>query len=90
MTSRTEMTNTLKIEVVPILRELGFRGSMPHFYRTSDEDHVDLFTIQFASTGGSFVVEIGFADSERKNVYFGKDTPPKKLRVSQTTERRRG
>ena len=89
MSSRDEMYDELKRDVIPALREIGFKGSMPHFHRISDHDHVNLVTFQFASGGGSFVVEIGFADQERENVYFGKNTPAKKLKVSQTTVRRR-
>lgn len=79
----------IKREVMPSLRELGFKGSLPYLYRVSDDNHIDLVTFQFASVGGSFVIEIGFADPKRENVYIYKDTPPKKLRISQTTVRRR-
>ena len=89
MTSRDEMLAEIKREVIPTLRDLGFKGSIPHLYRVDDDGHVDLVTLQFASGGGSFVIEIGFADPERENVYIYKDTPPKKLRISQTTVRRR-
>jgi hypothetical protein len=39
--------------------------------------------------GGSFVVELSFADRSRDNVYYRKETPVPKLRVSQTNERHR-
>jgi hypothetical protein len=89
MISRDEMLAELKRTVVPVLRELGFRGSMPHLHRVGDDGHVDLLTVQFSGGGGSFVVELGFADAERQNVYVGKDTPAPRLRVSQTLGRRR-
>ena len=88
MTTRDEMNAEIKSTVVPALRDLGFKGSFPHFYRVIDK-HVDLATVQFASAGGSFAIEIGYADQGRNNVYIHKETPAKKLRVSQTTIRRR-
>jgi len=87
-TMRDQVNHALKKTVVPVLREFGFKGSFPHFYRVRN-GHIDLACFQFSSAGGSFVVEISFADSNRDNVYFQKDTLPKKLRVSQTTVRRR-
>lgn len=89
MNSRDEMMAEIKRELIPALREIGFKGSVPHLHRIADDDHVDLVTFQFASGGGSFVIEIGFADPERENVYIYKDTAPKKLRISQTTVRQR-
>jgi hypothetical protein len=89
MTSRDEMISEIKREVIPTLRALGFKGSIPHLHRVADDGHIDLVTVQFASGGGSFVIELGFADPERENVYIYKDTPPNKLRISQTTVRRR-
>lgn len=89
MTSREEMLSEVKREVMPTLRELGFKGSIPHLHRVADDGHIDLVMLQFASGGGSFCIEIGFADPQRENVYMYKDTPPQKLRISQTTVRRR-
>ena len=89
MSLRDEINSELKRNVIPALREVGFKGSMPHFYRINNDNHVDLLTFQFATGGGSFVVEIGFADPKRNNVYFKKETPPNKLRVSQTKARQR-
>jgi hypothetical protein len=89
MVTREEMCTELKRDVIPVLREMGFKGSMPHFYRVNEGNHVDLLTFQFASAGGSFVVEIGFADPLRENVYIYKDLPTAKLRISQTSARDR-
>jgi hypothetical protein len=52
------MIAELKKTAVPVLRELGFQGSFPHFRRIGREQ-VDVLTFQFSSSGGSFVVEIG-------------------------------
>jgi hypothetical protein len=56
--SRDGMVGELKRVVVPVLRELGFMGTFPHF-RREGEDRIALLTFQFASAGGSFVVEVG-------------------------------
>ncbi len=51
--SRDEMIAELKRVVVPVLRELGFRGSFPPFRRTGDT-RVDLLLFQFSAM--SFVL----------------------------------
>jgi hypothetical protein len=84
--SRDQMNLALNEIVIPSLREMGFKGSFPHFHRSSG-NHVDLLKFQFRLSGGSFVVEMSFADSERKNVYIDKDVSTSKLRVDQTTIR---
>lgn len=86
--SRDQMNLALKEIAVPALRDVGFKGSFPNFYRSSG-NHVDLLKFQFSLAGGSFVVEISFADSERKNVYIDKEVSISKLRVDQTTKRLR-
>ena len=89
MYTREEMNVELKQSLVPVLRELGFNGSLPHFYRER-ADHVDLLCVQFSKYGGSFVVELSFAGPDRDNVCkYDKDKPPKKLRVYQTYRRLR-
>jgi len=78
----------LKQVTVPHLRELGFKGSYPNFYRDRG-NHIDLLTFQFRREGGSFAVEVSFADPARQNIYIYKDSPVKALRPSQATERLR-
>lgn len=53
---RKEMEAALKRSVVPFLRDVGFKGTFPHFRRTS-EVGVELLTFQFHLHGGRFVVE---------------------------------
>ncbi|MGZ3182074.1 MAG: DUF4304 domain-containing protein [Telluria sp.] len=84
--ARKEMNEALKGVVVPVLRDLGFKGTFPNFYREA-AGHVDLLSFQFRLAGGSFVVELSFADPARENVYIDKDAPANKLRPSQTTKR---
>lgn len=80
------MDSALKAIVVPALRNLGFKGTFPHFYRDIDQ-HIDLLSFQFRLAGGSFVAELSFAEPGRENVYYDKDAPANKLRASQTTKR---
>jgi hypothetical protein len=54
---RDAMINSLKNTVIPELREKGFKGSFPHFYRKTDE-RADLLMFQFSMWGGVLYVEI--------------------------------
>lgn len=54
--ARKKMEATLKSLVIPKLRDIGFKGSFPHFRRQA-ESHVELLTFQFNLSGGSFVIE---------------------------------
>ena len=56
--SRAVMTAEYKRVVVPILRELGYSGTFPHFRRTRGK-RVALLGFQFSSWGGKFCVEVG-------------------------------
>ena len=51
------MELAIKAIVIPHLRTLGFKGSMPHFRRQVN-GKADLLTFQFNLSGGSFVVEL--------------------------------
>ena len=85
---RADMERALKERCVPVLRRAGFRGSFPDFYRDT-EGFVALVNFQFYSAGGSFCVNLSYADVARTNIYFRPETSVSKLKVSQTTERRR-
>jgi len=85
---RRELQEVLKAIVVPTLRELGFKGSFPHFHRPID-NHIDLLFFQFRLDGSSFIVEISYADPKRTNVYFRPEVPVSKLQVPSTTKRYR-
>jgi hypothetical protein len=52
------MRRILQQEVIPALRDLGFRGTMPHFNRQRG-DRLDLFSIQFSYNGQYFFVNLG-------------------------------
>lgn len=83
--TRKQMVDSLKANTVPFLREHGFRGSFPNFYRDTD-GFVSLLNFQFFSSGGSFCVNVAYADPQRDNIYIYKDFPPSKLRPSQASE----
>ena len=85
---RRAIDASLKTVTVPFLRQSGFKGSFPHFYREID-GHVDLLMFQYRLDGSSFVVEISYADPDRKNIYFRPETPTPKLQVSAATKRYR-
>jgi hypothetical protein len=85
---RREMQAALKATTIPLLRQMGFKGSFPHFYRPVG-NHVDLLFFQFRLDGSSFIVEISYADPKRANVYFRPETPVAKLQVPSTTKRYR-
>ncbi|MEW5823480.1 MAG: DUF4304 domain-containing protein [Pseudomonadota bacterium] len=85
---RPAMEKVLKEECIPFLREHGFKGSFPDLYRDID-GFVSLINFQFYSAGGSFCVNISFADRQRENIFFKKETEPKKLKVSQAKKHAR-
>ncbi len=59
---RQEMDGALKRYAVPLLREIGFKGSYPHYRRLLPE-RVDTIGFQFSQWGPQFYIEIGVADS---------------------------
>lgn len=80
---RKTMEAGLKKSCIPSLRKSGFKGSFPNLYRETD-GFVSLLNFQFFSSGGSFCVNLGYADPQRRNVVVRPDTEIEKLSVSQT------
>ena len=78
--ARDKMIAALKKIVVPTLRDMGFRGSFPHFRRHRDEQ-LDLLTFQFSQWGGSFVVEIAYCPAAGSTLHTGEHVAPDKARV---------
>ena len=72
------MNRAIQEHVVPVLRDMGFRGSLPHFRRQC-RDRVDLLTFQFNKYGGSFVVELAQCGSEGHTTHWGKVVPANKV-----------
>ncbi len=85
---RKQIEAELKQLCVPILRECGFKGSFPNLYRSVD-DFVCLINFQFYSSGGSLCSNLSYAEPNRSNVYFRKETEAKNLKVSQTRDQLR-
>ena len=75
---RAAMLRALREVLVPLLRERGFKGSLPHFHRILP-DRVDYLSVQFHSAGGSFVVEIAGAGPDGKPRGLGADRPVQML-----------
>jgi len=64
--------------VVPVLREKGFKGSLPHF-RRARPGVVDLLTFQFDKWGGGFVIEISRCSDKGVTTHSGEQIPPNKV-----------
>lgn len=77
---RDRMVETLKEYVVPVLRERGFKGSFPHFRRSTDKD-VHLLTFQFDKWGGAFTIEIAACPPEGVTTSWGKHIPAHEVRA---------
>ena len=86
--SRDRMLAALRDVVVPVLRDMGFSGSFPHFRRIR-ESQIDLLTFQFNRYGGSFVVEVAFCDPDGFTTHYGKHISPNKLRAHDIHPRQR-
>jgi Domain of unknown function (DUF4304) len=78
---RKEMEAALKRSVVPFLRGVGFRGTFPHFRRTS-EVGVELLTFQFHWHGGGFVVETARCTSIGIVTRWGKAIHPDQAKAT--------
>jgi hypothetical protein len=75
---RAGMDSELKNSVLPVLRKLGFKGSMPHLRRERNNG-MDLLTFQFDKWGGGFVVEIARCGNGGFTTYWGKHIPASKM-----------
>jgi hypothetical protein len=82
------MERALREVLVPVLRELGFKGSLPHLRRRRPEQ-LDLLSFQYFSSGGSFVVELAKAPPEGITTSWGKFVPPEKANVTWVDRRLR-
>lgn len=80
---RDAMIKSLKQQVIPTLRERGFKGSFPHFYR-KPENQTDLVMFQFSMWGSVLYVEVAKCSSEGYvDEMSDKLIPPKKVKVYQ-------
>jgi hypothetical protein len=81
------MDAALKASVIPALRQLGFKGSLPHLRRLRG-NAADLLSVQFHSAGGGFVVELGRVSTQGLD-FHGRAIPLAKLNVSYLQHRHR-
>lgn len=83
---RDKMNSALKENVVPKLREKGFKGSLPHFRRILDKE-VHLLTFQFDRNGGGFVIELAKTENKTFESPSGVKIQPNKLTAHDLNER---
>ncbi|WP_082861412.1 DUF4304 domain-containing protein [Fictibacillus phosphorivorans] len=77
------MIHSLKRVVIPSLRERGFKGSFPHYYRRLDEQ-THLLMFQFSMHESAFFVEISKCSSEGyQDETTGAYIPSNKIKVYQ-------
>jgi hypothetical protein len=86
-TTREEMDAAIKATVLPHLRVMGFKGSLPHLRRLRG-NAADLLGFQFRSSGGSFVVEIGRVAAQGFD-FHGRHMPLAKANVTYLAHRHR-
>lgn len=82
------MKAELRSRVVPKLRELGFKGTFPHFRRLR-ANRLDLLTFQFSVYGPTVYVEIGTAPATECTLPDGRPLPPHRVRTHHVWPRRR-
>lgn len=87
MTTRDEMDAAIKAIVLPHLRQMGFKGSLPHLRRERG-GAADLLGFQFRSAGGSFVIELGRAALQGFESY-GRHVPLAKANFTYLSARHR-
>ena len=81
------MDPALKRMVSRHLRPAGFQGSLPHFRRL-DPERIDLLSIQYLSSGGSFVAEVASCPPEGLITPWGKHIPPNNVRAKEVPHHR--
>jgi len=85
---RDEMIENLNEIVVPVLRQLNFQGSFPHFRRITF-DRINLLTFQFDRSGGGFVIEIANCKPGDFKTSFGREIKQNKLTAHDLDIRKR-
>jgi hypothetical protein len=86
-TTREEMDAAIKSLILPHLRAMGFKGSLPHLRRLRG-NAADLIAFQFRSSGGAFVVEIGRVSPDGFD-FHGRHIPLAKANVTYLAHRHR-
>jgi len=75
---RKAMDDALKELVVPKLRAVGFKGSLPHFRRVASGG-LDILTFQFDRYGGGFIIELARCSKDGFVTTWGKIIPANKI-----------
>lgn len=75
---KDNMIKNLNEIVIPVLRQLNFKGSFPHFRRQTT-DRINLLTFQFDRHCGGFVIEIANCKSTDYKTALNRDIAPNKL-----------
>jgi len=86
--NRKEMIKNLNAIVVPVLRQLNFKGSFPHFRRLTTE-RINLLTFQFDKWGGGFVIEIANCEIDGFTTSWGLKIEPNKLTAHDLNKKKR-
>jgi hypothetical protein len=82
------MERAIRSVTVPGLRDIGFKGSFPHFRRPI-ATQIELLTFQFYSSGGSFVVELAACHVDGFTHSWGKHVPSNKVTAHDIGRRHR-
>ncbi len=85
---RKAIDSALKSGAVVLLRELGFKGTYPHFRRFLTE-RIDTIGFQFSQWGPQLYVELGVADPDGFTLLDGTRFLPKALKYYECPARRR-
>ncbi len=86
--THANMVAALRRVLTPALRNRGFRGTFPHFRRTSGQQ-LDLLTAQFSRWGGEFVVEVARCPVGGVTMPWSAYIAPAKVNAHHVVERRR-
>ncbi len=87
MFARADIDAAIKALILPRLREMGFKGSLPHLHRLRN-GACDYLTFQFRSAGGAFVVELA-RGSESGLSFHGRHIPVAKVNTTYLHHRHR-
>jgi hypothetical protein len=77
MFARADMDAAIKRSILPRLRQMGFKGTLPHLYRLRN-GACDYLTFQFLSAGGAFTVELARGNQDGL-MFHGRHIPVAKV-----------
>jgi len=77
---RSRMNSSLKLIVIPFLKDLSFTGNFSHLRRIGKKS-IDLITFQFDKWGSGFVIEISHCSSGSITTRWGEKISPNPNKV---------